>query len=94
MGIQGKFASLALATLLLAACGGGPSGTYEGVMGSTITFSSGKADISLAGNTMEVGYSVDGNKIKLHGPGGGPDLVLTLHSDGTLDTPWGDMKKK
>lgn len=94
MNIHGKLASLALATLLLAACSGGPSGTYEGVMGSTITFSSGKAHISLAGNTMEVDYSVEGDKIKLRGPGGGPDLVLTLHSDGTLDTPWGDMKKK
>lgn len=94
MHIQSKFAPVLLATLLLAACGGGPSGTYAGVMGSTITFASGKADISLAGNTMETSYSVEGDKIKLRGPGGGPDLVLTLHSDGTLDTPWGDMKKK
>ena len=94
MNIRTALLAPLLATLLLAACGGGPSGTYEGVMGSTITFASGKADISLAGNTMELAYRVDGDKISLRAPGGGPDLVLTRRADGSLDTPWGDMKKK
>lgn len=93
MNIKTRIASALLATLLFAACSGGLNGSYEGGM-ATISFAAGKADISLMGNTIETDFSVDGNKIKLHAPGGGPDVVLTRNADGSLDTPWGTMKKK
>ena len=76
--------------LLLAACSGGPSGTYEGGMGS-LTFAAGKVDAQLMGNTVEMDYSTDGDKIVLQSPQG--NLVVTRNADGSLDTPWGTMKK-
>jgi hypothetical protein len=36
-------------------------------------------------------YSTDGDKIVLHSPEG--NLVLTRNADGSIDTPWGTMKK-
>lgn len=90
MNTTGKLASMLLASLLLTACGGGISGTYEGGMGS-IKFESGKADITLMGQTRETIFNIDGNKIVLHSPQG--NLVLTRTKDGSLDTPWGTMKK-
>lgn len=94
MKARDKIASIVLTALLLAACSGAPTGTHEGVMGSTLTFASGKATISLGNNNMQVDYSVAGDKIKLHAPDGGPDMILTRQSDGSLDTPWGHMTKK
>ncbi|MGH8182874.1 MAG: hypothetical protein ACREPH_04355 [Rhodanobacteraceae bacterium] len=90
MNIQGKLASMLLASLLLAACGSGISGTYEGGMGS-IKFESGKADVTLMGMTRETKYSTNGSKVVLQSPEG--NLVLTRNKDGSLDTPWGTMKK-
>jgi len=54
-------------TVLLAACGGGLSGTYEGGFGS-LTFASGKVDARLMGNTIEMPYTTDGDKIVLKTP--------------------------
>ena len=82
---------IVLVTTLLAACGGGISGTYQGGMGS-LTFDGGKADLKAMGNTIEMDYSTDGDKILLKSPQG--DLVITRNADGSLDTPWGTMKKK
>ena len=90
MNMYGKILSTLLVTLLLAACGGGMSGTYEGGMGS-ITFDSGKADATLMGNTIEMDYTTDGDKIVLKSPQG--NLVIKRNQDGSLDTPWGTMKK-
>lgn len=91
MKLHRKLLAPLLATLLLAACSGGMSGTYENAMGS-IKFESGKAyaTLGLAG-TMELKYSTDGDKILLHSPQG--NLVLTRKADGSIDTPWGTMKK-
>ncbi|MGH8190908.1 MAG: hypothetical protein ACREP2_05625 [Rhodanobacteraceae bacterium] len=90
MNTKGKLAPMLLASLLLAACGGGINGTYEGGMGS-IKFESGKADITLMGQTRETKFDTDGDKVVLHSPEG--NLVLTHNKDGSLDTPWGTMKK-
>lgn len=79
------------AVLLLSACSGGVSGTYEGGMGS-LAFASNKVDATLMGNTVEMDYTTDGDKIVLHSPQG--NLVLKRNPDGSLDTPWGTMKKK
>lgn len=80
-----------ICTVLLAACGGGLSGSYEGEAGS-LTFDGGKADIKTAFSTVETDYSVDGDKILLKSPQG--SLVLTRNADGSITTPWGPMKKK
>ncbi len=80
-----------LCTALIAACSSGITGTYEGGLGS-IQFSSGKADATLMGNTVEMDYTVDGDKVILQSPQG--NLVLKRNQDGSLDTPWGTMKKK
>ena len=80
-----------LCVVLLAACGDGVSGTYQGGTGS-INFASGKADATLLGNTLEMDYTTDGDKVVLRSPQG--NLVLKRNSDGSLDTPWGTMKKK
>jgi hypothetical protein len=94
MNITAKVASALLITLLLAACGGGISGTYTGKQSlATITFSSGKADIKVMGATIEMNYSVDGDKVKLLGPGGS-NMVLTRNKDGSLDTPWGHLEPR
>jgi hypothetical protein len=91
MNIRTRFLAPLLATLLLAACGGGMSGTYQGGVGS-IKFESGKAYATLVGSTLELEYSTDGDKILLKSPQG--NLVLTRNADGSIDTPWGTMKKK
>lgn len=91
MDMHGRWLAPALAALLLAACSGGISGTYEGGLG-TIRFESGKAYATLMRASREMDYRVDGDKIVLRSPEG--DLVLTRDADGSLDTPWGKMKKR
>lgn len=90
MKLHRKLLAPLLATLLLAACSGGMSGTWAGGMGS-IKFESGKAYATLLGSTREMKYSIDGDKIVLHSSEG--NLVLTRNADGSIDTPWGTMKK-
>ena len=91
MNMHTRFLAPALAALLLVACGGGVSGTYQGGMGS-IKFESGNAYATLMQVTREMDYRTDGDKIILRSPEG--DLVLTRDADGSLDTPWGKMKKR
>jgi len=91
MNMHARLLAPLLATLLLIACSDGMGGTYEGSLG-TIKFESGKAYTTLMTMTLEMDYSIDGNKIVLHSPQG--DLVLTRNADGSIDTPWGQMKKK
>jgi hypothetical protein len=90
MNIRTRLLAPLLATLLLAACSGGISGTWKGGMGS-IKFESGKAYATLLGSTREMKYSTDGDKIVLHSSEG--NLVLTRNADGSINTPWGTMKK-
>lgn len=92
MNMRVKFLPFLLAGLLLAACSGsGVSGTYVGGFGS-LTFDSGKVDANLMGATVEMNYTTDGNKVILHAPQG--NLVLTRNKDGSLQTPWGTMRKR
>lgn len=94
MNLRIGFPATLLAMLLLAACGGGASGTYVDSQGNpAMRFASGTAQIDLGpAGVHEMKYSVEGNRIVLHSNAG--DLVLTRHPDGTLDTPWGTWKKK
>jgi len=77
-----------LLTLLLAACGDGMRGRFEGgVMGEqAITFhGNGKATQEAGGMEALLEYEVDGDKIKLHNPAQpGVTLVLTRKDDDTL----------
>jgi hypothetical protein len=91
MNMPRKMLPALFATLLLAACSNGISGTYAGGMGS-LTFASGKVDAILLGNTIEMNYTTDGDKIVLQSAQG--NLVVTRKPDGSLDTPWGNMKPK
>lgn len=92
MTMHGKTLPLLLASLLLVACSGsGISGTYTGGFGS-MTFDAGKVDAKLMGATVEMDYTTDGDKVILHSPQG--NLVLTRNKDGSLQTPWGTMRKR
>ena len=92
MNMRGKTITILLAGLLLAACSGsGVNGTYVGGLGS-MTFDSGKVDAKLMGTTIEMNYTTDGDKVILHSPQG--NLVLTRNKDGSLQTPWGTMRKR
>lgn len=90
MNVKAKLASALLATLLLAACGGGLSGTYSDPMGITsYTFQpNGKVEMNAMGASMELKYEVDGNKVKFVLPGGAAQ-VLTINSDGSISGPGG-----
>ncbi len=82
-----------LATLLLAACGGGMSGSYEGGDGLVaLTFHGSRVDARVMGATHELSCSTDGDKVILESPQG--KLVVTRNTDGSLDTPWGPLRKK
>jgi hypothetical protein len=70
------------------------NGTYSDSLGfSEYTFKDdGNLLISAMGTEFERPYEVDGDKIKLLGPGGA--LVLTLLPDGSIRGPMGSILKK
>lgn len=82
---------LAIAVLLLSACGSNVEGTYSDNMGITsYTFDSGdKVLMSAMGTEVEMNYEVDGDKVKLGTPEGKGNLVLTLLEDGSMKGPMG-----
>lgn len=82
---------LLLAVLSLSSCGSKLNGTYADQSGMTsYTFkSNGKVSISVMNTEIEMNYEVDGNKVKLIGPGGGGSLVMTLLEDGSIQGPMG-----
>jgi hypothetical protein len=90
MKIRTALLALLLATLLLAACGGGLNGTYTDSMGvASYTFKSGgKVEMSAMGASVEMPYEVDGNKVKIKLPGGAAQ-VLTINPDGSIAGPGG-----
>ena len=82
----------------LTSCAGKIEGRYAssaGLGGATIVFRSGKATMSgpLAGSE-EVECWMGNNKIYLHKPGEAEDLPIDINNDGTLETPFGELKKK
>lgn len=93
MNTKVKALSALLATLLLAACSNGLSGTYQDPMGiASYTFGSGgKVEVSAMGSTVEMRYEVDGNKVKIgmSGNANGPTQVMTIQPDGSLSGPMG-----
>jgi hypothetical protein len=82
----------------LTSCAGKIEGRYStaaGLGGLTIEFRSGKA--TLKGPLVEdetVDCWISGTKIVLHNPKDPNDLELDLNKDGSIDTPFGELKKK
>jgi hypothetical protein len=86
---------LFFATLALAACGAGLSGTYSSGDQMSYTFeSNGKVIQDMGGMKIETKYELDGKNIKLITPAG--NAVLTLVDDNTISGPMGIkfIKKK
>jgi hypothetical protein len=82
----------------LASCAGKIEGRYASALGQgglTIEFRSGKATLKgplLGDETVECWTS--GAKIVLHNPTDPDDLELDINKDGSIDTPFGEIKKK
>ena len=81
------------AGLVLAACGKF-SGTYETSNGvASVSFRSGKAYMTMLGNTEVCDYELNGDQILVR-PKGAPIVVFTRNEDGTIDGPLGNMKRR
>jgi hypothetical protein len=83
--------------LSLSACGSGKlDGLYANSNGqSTVEFRDGKAFVTMVGMATEgIPYETKGDTITIHAGGMAGDLVLTRNSDGTLQGPFGIMRKK
>jgi hypothetical protein len=82
----------------LTSCAGKIEGRYATAMGQgglTIEFRSGKATLKgpLVGDEVVECWTA-GAKIVLHKPGDPNDLELDINKDGSIDTPFGEIKKK
>jgi hypothetical protein len=95
-----SFAVLVLsASLAVSACGAATSkldGLYVNSNGqNTVEFRDGKAFVTMVGMASDgIPYDVKGDTITVHAGGMAGDLVLTRNSDGTLQGPFGIMRKK
>jgi hypothetical protein len=87
------------ANLAATACGAGSTkldGLYVNSNGqNTVEFRDGKAFVTMVGMASDaIPYEVKGSTITIHAGGMAGDLVLTRNSDGTLQGPFGIMRKK
>ena len=81
----------------LVSCAGKIEGRYSagGFGNFTITFRNGKANVAMYGDGEDVECWTGGGKIYLRIPDPNiGDMVLDINSDGTLDSPPGELKKK
>jgi hypothetical protein len=83
----------------LTSCAGKIEGRYAstGAFGSmTIIFKSGKSVMkdALGNSDEELECWMGGGKVYLHKPGEREDLPLDINDDGTLQTPFGELKRK
>jgi hypothetical protein len=84
----------------LKSCAGKIEGRYASSMGGAgsfqITFRSGKATLTQMGGTEEFECWMEREKIYLHKSGESTenDMPIDINNDGTLETPFGEMKKK
>ena len=70
------------------------SGTYETANGvASVSFNSGKAYMTMMGETEVCDYDTKGDKIIVHTKAD-PSIVFTRNDDGTIDGPLGNMKKR
>ena len=77
---------IALAFLVIS-CGPAVKGTYSNVNGAIVldVKSGHKASFSIAGDSRECTYNVDGGKLMLDCQG--DKVVFTIHDDGSLSGP-------
>ena len=80
-------------------CAGKIEGRYALTSGTgsfQITFRSGKATVTQMGGTEEFECWMDREKIYLHksGESADNDIPIDINNDGTLETPFGEIKKK
>lgn len=96
--ISGFAALLLCALVALPGCGRSDSldGLYANSTGQlTVEFKEDKAYVTLGPTASDpLPYEVKGNTITIHAGGMMDDLVLTKSSDGTLQGPFGIMRKK
>jgi hypothetical protein len=82
----------------LTSCSGKIEGRYSssaGLGGLTIEFRSGKATLKGPLSDDETADCwISGTKIVLHNAKEADDLELDLNKDGSIDTPFGELKKK
>ena len=80
----------------LVSCAGKLDGRYAaGTIGNfNIVFKGAKATVSMYGDGEDVECWTGSGKVYLHKPGDQNDMVLDINSDGTLDSPAGELKKK
>jgi hypothetical protein len=84
----------------LKSCAGKIEGRYVSTAGGAssfqIVFRSGKATLKSLGDPEELECWMDGEKVYLHKPGepSENDVALDINNDGTLETPFGEIKKK
>lgn len=92
--------ALVLGIMLAAACGKGVTGTYHDQSGQvTLDLKSGgSAHISLMGETHELTYKIEGNKITLHAvedsSDASGDIEIVRNNDGTLSMAMWTLSKK
>jgi hypothetical protein len=88
--------SAGLAVSACAAGAGKLDGLYVNSNGqNTVEFRDGKAFVTMVGMATDaLPYEVKENTITVHAGGMAGDLVLTRNSDGTLQGPFGIMRRK
>jgi hypothetical protein len=86
-----------VASLALSACSGGEGlqGTYHSAAGGAMAldFKGEKVMVTLAGERQTLDYKVEGDTVTILNPREG-DLVLTINSDGSINSPLGTFVKK
>jgi hypothetical protein len=84
--------ALFLAGLTLTGCGRF-TGTWETANGiAAVSFQSGKAFMTLMGDTELCDFETKGDRIIVHTKT--DNIVFTRNEDGTIDGPLGNMKKR
>jgi len=73
-----------------------PEGRWSGSLATlTIEFRSGKAHVSAPFTGTEVADCfMNGDKIILRKAGEPEDMILRLNDDGTIDAPFGELRRK
>ena len=84
--------SILWAAMTLSGCGKF-TGTWETANGiASVSFQSGKAYMTMLGDTELCDFEVKGDKVIVHTKV--DNIVFTRNEDGTMDGPLGNMKKR